>query len=95
MFTQITMNPQKSSRESENTNVLLQERSLDCLCWTNKRARRIIQRVIKIPSALCKVACEENSSGLKIAVVKICRTVVSAYEHKSVKNYNVQVVIVV
>ena len=36
MCTQTTMKLQQRSRESENTNILLQERSLDCLCWTIK-----------------------------------------------------------
>ena len=44
---------------------------------------------------MCEVACEENSRGLKIAVVKIYQTVVSVYEIRSVKKYNEQVVIVV
>ena len=33
---------------------------------------------VRIQSALCEVACEQNSCGLKIAVVKIYLTVVSA-----------------
>ena len=48
----------------------------------------------RIQSPLREVACEENS-GLKIAIVKIYLTVVSAHDNNSVKNYNEQVVIVV
>ena len=36
------------------------------------------------------VACEENSHGLKIAVVMIYRKVVSAYGNRSVKKYSEQ-----
>ena len=43
-------------------------------------------------SALGEVACEQNSCGLKIAVIKIYRTVVSAWENRSDKEYNEQVV---
>ena len=34
--TQTKMKSEQSSRDSENTSVRLQERSLDCLCWTIK-----------------------------------------------------------
>ena len=34
--------------------------------------------VVRIQSALCEVACEENTRALKITVVKIYRTVISA-----------------
>ena len=60
----------KKSREGKNRNLVLQKRSLDCQCWESV--------VVRIQSALCEVACEQNSSGLKIAVVKIHRTIVSA-----------------
>ena len=44
------------------------------------KARESRQRaVVRIQSALCEVACEEYSRGLKIAV--------SAYENRSVKKY--------
>ena len=66
----------------------------DQLCMY-KRATHSRQRVIRIQSALCKVACEQNSHGLKIAVVKICRVVFNEKENRSLKKYNEQVVIVV
>ena len=36
-----------------------------------KNARQSRQQSVRIQSALCEVACEENSRGLKIAVAKI------------------------
>ena len=56
---------------------ILQERSLDCLCWTTKRQDKADSESVRIQSALCKVVCEENGRVLKIAVVKIYWTVVS------------------
>ena len=44
-----------------------------------KSVRQIRRQSVRIQSALCEVACEENSRGSKIAVVKIDRTVVSVY----------------
>ena len=41
-----------------------------------RQSRRWV--VVKIPSALCEVACEQNSRGLKTAIVKIYWTVASA-----------------
>ena len=38
-----------------------------------KRARQSRQRVVRIQSALCNVACEQNDCGLKIAIVKIAK----------------------
>ena len=60
-----------------------------------KRPRQSRQRVVRIQSALSEVACEQNISGLKIAIVKVYGKVVSAYEKRSVKKYTEQVVIVV
>ena len=46
------------------------------------------QRVVRIQSALCEVACEKkNSRGLNIAVVKIL-IIVRAYENRSVNKCN-------
>ena len=39
--------------------------------WAYKNARQSRQQSVRIQSVLCKVACEENSRGLKIVVVKI------------------------
>ena len=36
-----------------------------------KRARQSRRRVVRIQSVLCEVACEVNSRGLKIAIMKI------------------------
>ena len=54
-----------------NNAVSIQERSLHCLCWIIKGQDRIGNRSVRILSALCEVACEQNSRGLKTAVVKI------------------------
>ena len=35
-----------------------------------KRAKQSKRRVVRIQSALCEVACEQNSYGLKIFIVK-------------------------
>ena len=43
-----------------------------------KRVKQSSQREVIIQSALCEVACEQNSHSLKTVVVKIYRTVVSA-----------------
>ena len=53
---------------------------LDC-----KRARQSRQRVVRIQSALCEVACELNRRGLKMTVVKFNRTVISVYASKHVR----------
>ena len=53
-----------------------------------KRARQSRLQAVRIQSALCEVACEGNSLGLKNAIVKIYRTVVSAYENRSLKKYS-------
>ena len=42
-----------------------------------RRATQSRQRVVRHQSALCEVSCEQNSRNMKIAVVKIYRTVVS------------------
>ena len=36
-----------------------------------KRVGQSRRQVVKIQSALCEVACEQNSHGLKIAVLKL------------------------
>ena len=36
-----------------------------------KRAKQSRRLVVKVQSALCKVACEQKSHGLKIAVIRI------------------------
>ena len=53
-----------------------------------KRARQCRRQSVRIQSALCEVACEENSRGLKIAVGKIDRTVVSVYTNRSLLLYD-------
>ena len=53
-----------------------------------ERARQSRRRVVRIQSTLCEVAHEENGRGLKIAVVKVYRTVIRAYEIRSVKKYS-------
>ena len=57
----------KSYWEGDNMYLLLQERSLDWLCWTIKEQDKAGNQSVNIQSALC----EENSHGLKITVVKI------------------------
>ena len=44
---------------------------------------------------MCEVACEQNSRGLRIVVVKIYQRVASAWENRIVKQYNEQAVIVI
>ena len=56
-----------------------------------KRAIQSRQRVVRIQSELCEVASEENNIGLKIEIVKIYRTVISAYENGNVKKYSEQI----
>ena len=41
-------------------------------------------QAVRIQSDLREVTCEENSRGLKIAVV----TVISAYEYRNIKKYS-------
>ena len=72
---------QGTSGEGENANVLLQEW---LIAFDYKRQNR--RRVVKIQSALCEVACAQNSRCLKIAVVKIYQKVVSASENRNVKS---------
>ena len=51
-----------------------------------KRARQSrLKTVVRIQSALCEVACKENSNSLKVVVVKINRTIVSVYACRSVR----------
>ena len=61
--TQLTLKSQESSRESENTNIILKEHSLDYLCWTVKGQDKTNEESVRIQSALCEVACEQNSCG--------------------------------
>ena len=56
-----------------------------------KTARQSRRRAPRIQSVLCEVVCEENSHGLKINVAKVYRTVISAYENRSVKKYSNQI----
>ena len=56
-----------------------------------KRTRQSRRRVVSIQSAMCEVASEGNGRGLKIAVVKMYRTVNSVYENRSVKKYSEQI----
>ena len=61
------------------------------MLYFKKLAKQICPlQIVVIQSDLCEVECQENSHGLKIAILKIYQTI-----HKSVKDYNVQVVIVV
>ena len=50
----------------------------NCLCWIIKGLDKVGNESVRIQSTLCEVACEQNSRGLKIAVVKIYHTVVRA-----------------
>ena len=59
-----------------------------------KKARQSRQRVVRILSALCEVACEENCHGSETDIVKICQTVVGPYENRIVRKYSEQIVIV-
>ena len=43
-----------------------------------KRTRQSRQVVVRIQSALCEVACEQNNHGLNIAVVKFYPTAICA-----------------
>ena len=79
-----TMWSQWSSQDAENTNLLLQERSLDGFCQTIKEQDKAGNQSVRIQSAFCEGAYEQNRRGLKITVVKVV----------NIKNYNEQVVIV-
>ena len=55
----------------------------------NKRARQSRRQIVRIQSNLCEVWCEENSRGLKIAVVKFYRTVLTREQKfKAVQRIN-------
>ena len=56
-----------------------------------KRVKQSRRRVLKIQSTLCEVAYEKHSRSLKIAVVKVYRTVINAYENINVKKYSEQI----
>ena len=69
---QTTMQSQQSSREGEPSTA----RTFVRLIMSDyKSIRQSRRQVVRIQSALCEVACEEKSHGLKITVVKIYRTV--------------------